>query len=274
MTAPAPSTYVLGHTDAEHQRLIRQAQLFAGLTERLFREAGIGAGMRVLDIGCGVGDVSMLAARLTGPSGGVVGVDRDAKALARARERAAASGFENVTFLQADVADLPRGEPFDASVGRFILMFLPDPVGVLKDLRALVRPGGVLAFVEASWQSQFLHSAHLPLRMAATKFVHDAIAAGGGRMNNELAIYRDFRAAGFLSPILRGEQLLGDDSETRRWLHDLLVTILPKAIEFGLPQGALGDLGTLAQRLDDELIAAHSVAPALGVVNAWARRPA
>jgi hypothetical protein len=65
MTASRPIChYALGNTDAEHERLIRQAARLAPLTERLFREAGIGAGQRVLDLGSGVGDVAMLAARL------------------------------------------------------------------------------------------------------------------------------------------------------------------------------------------------------------------
>ncbi len=71
------SQYALGSTDAEHERLIWQAERVAPLTERLFREAGIGPGQRVLDLGSGVGDVAMLAARLVGPSGEVVGIERD-----------------------------------------------------------------------------------------------------------------------------------------------------------------------------------------------------
>jgi protein-L-isoaspartate O-methyltransferase len=66
------SSYALGSTDAEHERLTRQAALLAPCTERFFREAGIGSGQRVLDIGSGVGDVAMLAAQLVGPSGEVV----------------------------------------------------------------------------------------------------------------------------------------------------------------------------------------------------------
>ena len=70
MTASSPtSDYALGSTDAEHERLILQAARLAPLTERLFREAGIGPGQRVLDLGSGVGDVAMLVARLVGPSG-------------------------------------------------------------------------------------------------------------------------------------------------------------------------------------------------------------
>ena len=101
-------------------------------TERCFREAGIGPGQRVLDIGSGVGDVSLLAARLVGPSGDVVGIERDARSLARARIPAAGAGLRNVSFVQSDVSQVPDGNPFDAAVGRYILFFLPDPVSLAK----------------------------------------------------------------------------------------------------------------------------------------------
>src|SRR5713101_4782540 len=97
------SPYALGSTDAEHERLIRQAARLAPITEQFFREAGIGPGQRVLDIGSGVGDVSMLAARLVGPSGEVVGVERDPKSIARARARVTEVGLHNVRFFQSDV---------------------------------------------------------------------------------------------------------------------------------------------------------------------------
>jgi SAM-dependent methyltransferase len=128
------SQYALGNTDAEHERLIWQAERFAALTDRLFREAGIGAGQRVLDIGSGVGDVAMLAARLVGPSGEVVGVERDSRSIARARERVVEAGLRNVSFTQSDIPPIPDGKPFDAAVGRFILMWLQDPVSVLRSV--------------------------------------------------------------------------------------------------------------------------------------------
>src|SRR6266516_4385651 len=93
MTTIRRSTdYALGYTDAEHERLIRQAARVAPITERLFREAGIGPGQRILDLGSGVGDVAMLAARLVGRSGEVVGVERDTRSIARARARVAEAG--------------------------------------------------------------------------------------------------------------------------------------------------------------------------------------
>jgi ubiquinone/menaquinone biosynthesis C-methylase UbiE len=70
------ASYVLGATEREHERLIRQSRIFNPFTERLFRNAGISRGQRVLDIGSGVGDVAMLVAELVGPTGEVVGVER------------------------------------------------------------------------------------------------------------------------------------------------------------------------------------------------------
>src|SRR6266699_5019725 len=124
MNNPA-SPYALGSTDAEHERLIRQAARLAPLTERLFREACIGSGQRVLDLGSGVGDVAMLVARLVGPSGEVVGVERDTRSIARARARVAEAGLRNVSFTQSDVNQIQSSKPFDAAVGRYILMFVP-----------------------------------------------------------------------------------------------------------------------------------------------------
>src|SRR5881409_584376 len=180
MTTNRPSAdYPLGNTDAEHERLIRQAARLAPLTERLFREAGIGPGQRVLDLGSGVGDVAMLAARLVCPSGEVVGIERDARSLNRARARVAEAGLHNVSFIQSDVSQITASEPFDAAVGRFILMWLPDPVSVLRQLSLLVRAGGVVAFQEPSWAPIFAISTHLSLWSAAASLMYETIRRSG-----------------------------------------------------------------------------------------------
>src|ERR1700756_1845277 len=110
------ANYPLGNTDAEHERLIRQAARVAPITERFFREAGIGLGQRVLDLGSGVGDVAMLAARLVGTSGEVVAIERDRKSIAKASARVAEAGFHNVSFNESNVNGILDEKPFDAAV--------------------------------------------------------------------------------------------------------------------------------------------------------------
>jgi len=171
--------YALGNTHAEHRRLMRQAERLDPLTERLFREAGIGPGQRVLDIGSGAGDVAMLAARLVGISGEVVGLERDIRSIHRARARVAAAGLYNVTFTQCDVSEVASGKQFDADVGRLILQFLPSPTDAVSALSRLVRPGGVIAFNEPSWEPFQVLSAHLPLYSATASIIHRAFQRCG-----------------------------------------------------------------------------------------------
>src|SRR3954468_7965971 len=95
--------YVLGHADAELQRLAEQAAFYADLTEDAFRRAGLAPGMRVLDVGCGAGDVSLLAATLVGPMGEVLGIDRSRDAVATAQRRADASGAGCARFTVSEL---------------------------------------------------------------------------------------------------------------------------------------------------------------------------
>jgi SAM-dependent methyltransferase len=154
--APAQTTtlggpqarYILGHDRDELDRLIDQARFFGDLTEEVLRRAGVAPGMWVLDVGCGTGDVSFLAARLVGPTGAVLGVDRSAEAVAVAQARARDAGLGNVSFLVQDLSEVAVAAPVDALVGRLVLMYLDDPAAALRRLLEGVRPGGVVAFQE------------------------------------------------------------------------------------------------------------------------------
>ena len=97
--------YVLCHSDFEIERLKIQAAVLADITRRLIRECGIQPGMRVLDIGCGAGDVSMLLADAVGPSGLVVAIDREARAVETARSRAEVAGYCNIEAVLATDED-------------------------------------------------------------------------------------------------------------------------------------------------------------------------
>jgi len=267
------SEYALGSTDAEHERLIWQAARVAPLTERLFREAGIGPGQRVLDIGSGVGDVAMLAAKIVGPSGEVVGIERDPRSIARARTRVSEAGLHNVSFTQSDVSQIPNGKPFDAAVGRFILMFLPDPVAVLRSVSQLVGPGGVVAFQEPYWAPVLALLSPLPLWSAAASLIHETFRRCG--VNPELgpSLYGVFREAGLPAPTMRLEMPLGKDQDFARWFYDIICTLRPQIQQLDLSLEPLGNLDTLIERLQAEAAASNTVASWLAPIGAWSRKP-
>src|SRR5437667_6242552 len=128
MAASQQSSYALGHSEQELERLAHQAQVFAPFTRQLFEQAGIGPGMRILDVGCGAGDVAFLAADLVGPSGEVIGADRAAAAVRWATDRAQERGIRNVSFVEGDPTVIDFDQQFDAVVGRLVLMYYSDPV--------------------------------------------------------------------------------------------------------------------------------------------------
>jgi 2-polyprenyl-3-methyl-5-hydroxy-6-metoxy-1,4-benzoquinol methylase len=266
------SEYLLGHTDREQRRLIRQAQVLAPATDHFLREAGIASGMRVLDIGCGMGDVAMLVAQLIGPQGRVISIDLDQASIESARKRALAVGLENAVFRRADISTFTDVEPFDAIVGRLVLEFQPDPTAIITRLCGLLRPGGVMAFQEPSWKIWLLYTSHLPLRMAVTTIVRDTFMAGRVNTEMELPLYHGFMAANLTSPQMRIELPIGNSPEFRSLLHDLLLTIWSRAEELELPLNSLGDPTTLASRLNDELDANRSFASFVGLVGAFARK--
>lgn len=145
------NTYVPGHSPHELERLQLQARLIDPITRGFPLEAGLAPGMRVLDVGCGAGDVSFLAADIVGDSGEVVGVDIVPTAIATARSRA---NTPNVQFLEGDPAEMSFEQPFDAVVGRYLLQFQRDPAAMLEKLTRHVRPGGVVVFREIDWDAR------------------------------------------------------------------------------------------------------------------------
>ncbi|HUB98038.1 MAG TPA: class I SAM-dependent methyltransferase [Stellaceae bacterium] len=135
--------------DAWIARQERQDADIARVTETLLGRAALRPGERVVDIGCGTGNVTVEAVRLVAPQGSVLGIDISAPMLGRARERLAGAG--NVTFVQADATVYPFPEaPFDAAVSRMGVMFFADPVKSFANIRRAIRPGGRLAF--ACWR--------------------------------------------------------------------------------------------------------------------------
>jgi ubiquinone/menaquinone biosynthesis C-methylase UbiE len=270
MTAGSSSSeYALGSTEFEHERLIRQAAWLAPYTEKFFREAGIGPGQRVLDLGSGVGDVALLLARLVGASGEVVGIERDARSIARAAERVSKDGLRQVSFTQGDVSQIPRSKPFDAAVGRYILMFLPKPVATLRSLSEFIRPGGILAFQEASFANFLERAASLPLWALGGALAQETFRRSGTITDMEPVLPRILREAG-LSVVSTKTEILSGAGE---WLAGILHSLLPQMRQFNLALESLGDFNTLSERLRAEVAASNSATPLPALVSTWAVKP-
>jgi SAM-dependent methyltransferase len=98
LTSEPADSYALGRSEAETRRLIVQHQLYGPLTRQFLTAAGVTAGMKILDVGSGAGDVALLLAELVGPQGQVVGVDTNAAILDTGRSRVEAAGWTTVRF--------------------------------------------------------------------------------------------------------------------------------------------------------------------------------
>lgn len=125
----------------------RHERMLGPLTARLLARAQVQDGENVLDVGCGCGDVTILAARAAG-SGHALGADFSRIQVAEARRLAAAAGVNNARFEVADVQVHPFGTGiFDVVLSKFGVMFFDDPAAAFGNLRKAVRRGGRLAFL-------------------------------------------------------------------------------------------------------------------------------
>jgi SAM-dependent methyltransferase len=153
MTAETAAGYSVGHDEAELERLYLQGRLLAPATRTILEMAGLEPGMALLDLGSGAGDVSFLAAEIVGPRGRVLGIDASPDAVWRAIERAQEQKITNVRFTVGDIQRAAPDGPFDAIIGRVVLMYLSDPSTVLRTQATVLRPGGVVVPIEIDTDS-------------------------------------------------------------------------------------------------------------------------
>ncbi len=266
------ATYRLPRTDREWNRLAFQGELFAPFTRRVVQAAGIGAGMRVLDVGSGVGDVSLLAAELVGSAGSVLGAEIDEESNQRARRRAAERGVRNAAFLTGDVSALALPREFDAIVRRLVLMHLKDPAAVLSHLCKSLRPGGVVAFVEPILSRQYTSFPESPA-LQELNAVLAKVRALGGFVDFEmgLRISATFVRAGLPRPELCAELLIGrSDSALVTYLAETTYSTSRNWIRRGVEGAERLDYESLAHRLPAEL-GPDGVLATHPLVGAWAR---
>ena len=275
MSHPSTPEHVYGRSPEEHARLTLQARILRPYTERFFRAAGLVPGMRVLDIGSGIGDVAMLAAEIVGPNGRVVGIDKDSSFLEHARRRAVENGCAPwVTFEQAEVDGFTTSDRFDALVGRYILLYLPDAAATLARLLQSVKPGGIVVCHEVDLTDPHPSYPPCPLWDRGYKLVSEAFTCRCARHVRQKVRKRASR--GITVPDHRQRRHGG----RRSWLAHVSVARrdgeepAPRLAELrlSLPR-ELEPLETLAARLEQEAIRLGSQVMASIQFGAWARKP-
>ena len=271
-TDPTKS-YVLGHSDRELERLNAQALLIDPITRQFLREAGLVTGMRVLDIGSGAGHVAALAAELVGDAGEVIGTDTAPTAIARARARADALSLNNVSFREGDPANMDFDRPFDAVIGRYVLMFQPDPVLMLRAVAHHARSGAVIAFHEPTGLA-FGRIPPVPTYDECCRWIVETMRLRGADMRTGIKLYGTFVAAGLPAPLMRLQSLIAggtESGENVRFKTELAETLVADMQRLGVANAEQIGIETLAERITTEVVAHRSVIVGRSEICAWCR---
>src|SRR5262249_31209164 len=205
------------------------------ITRGFFREAGIAPGMRVLDFGSGAGDVAFLAAELVGPSGEVIGIDRVAAAVNAANAGARAPGVDNVTFREGDVARGSLARPFDAVVGRYVLLYQADASATLRALCRHLRPGALVVFHEPDWKAA-RSAPPAPTYDNCWNWLQERFRRAGTDGNMADRLYGIYARAG-LTPTMRMQSFIAGGTATHPMIEalaDLIANLGPTLSELGI----------------------------------------
>ena len=269
----APIDYILGRTHKEHDRLNRQGRLISKITRHFLEEMGLRPGMKVLDVGTGVGDVALLAARMVGPGGHVVGIDLDEPALKRAGHRAAAEELRSVDFHQCDLSDYRSNDLFDAVIGRCVLLHQHDPAKALASAARHARSGGIVAFQEP-WFSQGFSFPKLALFNQLIGWLHRMVRETGLDADMGLRLPALFATAGLPMPKLSFEVIVDCDanSEIFPFVADTVRSLLPRLEQLGITTSAQLNIDTLVERLRREQTELGSIVGVMPLMGAWCRK--
>ncbi|MDR1482811.1 MAG: class I SAM-dependent methyltransferase, partial [Synergistaceae bacterium] len=176
---------------------------------RLLIDSGIRKGLRVLDVGCGAGDLSVMASELVGDDGEVVGFDISQDALAAAKKAVGERCLSMVTFILADIAKLPDNlGVFDLIIGRRVLMYQRDTAQSIGSLRLFLSKDGKMVFQESDRIAASLGSPMLPLHTKVQNWIWDTVAKEGGNTHIGMQLYSEMKNAGLRISSLRAEAIL------------------------------------------------------------------
>ena len=271
----AAETYLLGHTPAALQRLLAQGQMVNPFTRQVLENAGLSRGMKVLDVGCGPGDVSLIAAELVGETGSVLGIDQSEKPLQMARLRAQAAALTQGSFQVSDLLHLTLDQEFDAIVGRFILAHLPEPSVVLRQLTEHLKPGGIVVFQEYDLSTRTNDSyPPSPLWERVWNWSTQAFQLGGGELEMGMKLPGTLLEAGLPVPHICYEAAIGTGPDWLgyEWRAETVRIFMPLIKQFGIATEEDIGIETLADRLREEIVSRRGVARGPALISAWVRK--
>ena len=248
--------YTMGRSENETQRLIKQSQLYEGISRNFLETAGISSGMKVLDIGSGAGDVAMLVAEIVGSQGQVVGVDVNPEILKIARSRADAVGLKNIEFMAGDVREMSLDSDFDAVVGRLVLMYIPEAEKVLKDLVDRLKPNGIVAFQEVEMTPYLsMKDPDTPHLNSLIDWTLEVFRRTGGNTAMGLSLYKTFKQAGLPDPIMHFEAPVGcsDSWPGFDYVAQSFKSMLPLLVDLKIATAEEVGVDTLAETLKKEV---------------------
>jgi ubiquinone/menaquinone biosynthesis C-methylase UbiE len=265
----AETEYQLGSAASERERLIHQGSVLAPATRMMLEAAGIRPGMRVLDLGSGIGDVAFIAVELVGSSGEIVGIDQSSESVAQANSRAREQGAGNVSFFVGDIRHAAAGGgPFDAIIGRLVLMYVSDPAAVLRAQASVLRPEGVVAPIEFELPSA-RSIPSTPLASEALLWLGQAFKRAGIEGALGPRLWTVLQEAGLRPQGMIGVQPHLDAGDGAASLAGIVRTALPLIERAGAASAEEVHTETLEQRLKDELDAVGGVFAHPTLFSAW-----
>ena len=181
-TPPTPS-YTMGYSE-DFQKMLR---VRSGETHAKHLLPRLKPGHRVLDFGCGPGNISVGLAKAVEP-GEFQGIDMEASQIDLARSAASAGGHTNATFHVGSVTALPfEDNYFDVAHCHAVLMHVPDTAAALAEVKRVLKPGGIISSREMIVGSSFLEPSTENTAVAWATFA-GLLAANGGhpRMGKDL----------------------------------------------------------------------------------------
>lgn len=272
-TADDPNAvYALGSSIGESARLQRQAEELAADSAALLDRVGLRPGDSAIDLGCGPRGVIDLLAERTAPGGRVVGLDADAAHVAMASQFVASRGLSGVEVMRGDARHTGLElSSFDLVHARTLLVTVPQPAEVLREMVRLTRPGGWVAGLEPDTEAGICYPAH-PAYDRLCEIFTAAFRRNGANPHFGRRMAELYREAGLEQVTVEARAGVYPHGHSRRTIRaDLVRSMHSEIIEMGLSdQKELNELDTAARKhLENPDVL---VMPALNFL-AWGRKP-